>query len=89
MRNGQLKMTLEGFEDFVRQKVEVEKCSHRELSSQLQQCFPDEKGFSLRSIERFCSEKEIKKVPAVIIIVALQYNCYIITTTVQLLYYYY
>ena len=55
-------MALEELEDFVRQKIEVEKCTHKQLSSQLQQCYPGEKGFSLRSIEHFCSEKEIKRV---------------------------
>lgn len=54
---------LEEFEDFVRQKVIIEKCTHKQVSDQLQQSFPGEKGFSVRSIERFCSEKGIKKLP--------------------------
>ena len=57
-------MALQEIEDFVRQKVEVEKCTHKQLSSHLQQCYPGEKGFSLRSIERFCGEKGIRKVCA-------------------------
>ena len=57
-------MALEEIEGFVRQKIEVEKCTHKQLSSHLQQCYPGEKGFSLRSIERFCCEKGIRKVCA-------------------------
>ena len=41
-------MALEEVEDFVRQKIEVEKCTHKQLSSELQQCYPGEKGFSVR-----------------------------------------
>ena len=52
---------LEEFEDFVRDKVVVERCTHRQVSDELQQSFPGEKGFSVRSIERFCSKKGISK----------------------------
>lgn len=53
--------TLEEFEDFVREKVVIERCTHKQVSDELQQSFPGEKGFSLRSVERFCSKKGISK----------------------------
>lgn len=52
---------LEQYEDFVREKVEIDKYTHKQLSDELQQSFPGERGFSVRSVERFCSEKGIKK----------------------------
>ena len=52
---------LEEYEDYVREKVVTEKYSHRQLSDELQRAFPDERGFSVRSVKRFCSEKGIKK----------------------------
>ena len=52
---------LEEYEDYVREKVVIEKYSHKQLSDELQRAFPDERGFSVRSIKRFCSEKSIKK----------------------------
>ena len=53
---------LDEFEEFVRVKVEVDKCTHQQISDELKSSFPGERGFSLRSIERFCSEKGIKKI---------------------------
>ena len=67
-------MALEEVEDFVRQKIEVEKCTHKQLSSELQQCYPGEKGFSVRSIKRFCSEKKIKKVASILIITVVTHS---------------
>ena len=52
---------LEEFEDFVREKVEVEHCTHKQISEQFSEAFPGERGFSVRSVERFCSKKRIKK----------------------------
>ena len=52
---------LEEYEDFVREKVAIEKYTHKQLSYELQRAFPDEKGFSVRSVKRFCSEKGIRK----------------------------
>ena len=52
---------LEEYEDFVREKVEIEKCTHKQLSDELQRAFPDERGFSVRTVKRFCSEKGIRK----------------------------
>ena len=54
--------SLDKFEEFVRVKVEVDKCTHQQISDELKSSFPGERGFSLRSIERFCSEKGIKKI---------------------------
>ena len=50
---------LDELEDFVREKVE--KYMHKQLSNELQVSFLDEKGFSLQSVERFCSDRWIKK----------------------------
>ena len=52
---------LEQFEDFVREKIVVERCTHKQISDELQQSFPGKKGFSVRSVERFCSNKGISK----------------------------
>ena len=52
---------LEQYEDYIREKVIREKWTHKMLSDELQQSFSGERGFSVRSIERFCSEKEIRK----------------------------
>ena len=54
---------LDELEDFVREKVE--KYMHKQLSNELQVSFLDEKGFSLQSVERFCSDRRIKKMSAV------------------------
>ena len=53
---------LDELEDLVREKIVVEKQKHRQLSNELQLSFPGEKGFSVRSVERFCSERGIKKI---------------------------
>lgn len=52
---------LEEFKDFVREKVVMERCTHKQVSDQLQQFFPGERGFSVRSVERFCKDKGISK----------------------------
>ena len=52
---------LEQFEDFVREEIVVERCTHKQISDELQQSFPGEKGFSVRSMERFCSDRGISK----------------------------
>ena len=49
------------FEGFVREKIVESKYTYKQLSDTLQQCFPEERGFSVRSIKRFCNEKEIRK----------------------------
>jgi len=56
-----LMASLDNFEEFVKEKVEVYKCTHQRVSDELKSLFPGERGFGLRSVERFCSEKGIKK----------------------------
>ena len=55
--------SLEVLEALIREKVESEKLSHRRLTGHLQQqqLYPGERGFSVRSLERFCSTKGIHK----------------------------
>ena len=52
---------LEDFEDFIREKVERERWTHEKLSAYLQRQFPRTKGFSARSLRRFCSLKDIHR----------------------------
>ena len=52
---------LEDLEDLIRDKIEKEKITHARLSAFLQDQYPGEKGFSTRSLERFCSLKGIHK----------------------------
>ena len=49
---------LEGFEDIIHAKVEQ---THGRRRQYLQQEYPRERGFSIRSIQHFCSVKGIKK----------------------------
>ena len=53
--------TLEGLEDFIREKVEKERWTHTQLSIHLQQAYPGQRGFSVRSLERFCGAAGIHK----------------------------
>lgn len=52
---------LDDHEDYIRRRVEIDHANHRQLSEDLKATFPGEKGFSIRSIERFCHEKGIHK----------------------------
>lgn len=52
---------LEEIEDFIREKVERNKWTHVRLSRHLQELYPGMRGFSIRSLERFCSNKGIHK----------------------------
>jgi len=54
--------SLQELEDLVREKVEIEQWTHAKLSSYLQQLYPGSRGFSVRSLERFCSTKGIHKI---------------------------
>ena len=47
--------------DFVKEKIKIDKWTHARLSHHLQQTYPGTKGFSERSLQRFCSEKDIHK----------------------------
>ncbi len=51
---------LDDSEDFVRQKIE-EGWSHSKLSTILKELNQVSKGFSVRSVQRFCTEKNIHK----------------------------
>ena len=53
--------TLEELEDLIREKVETERWTHRRLSAYLQHMYCGQRGFSVRSLERFCSAKGIHK----------------------------
>ena len=52
---------LEGLEDLIREKVEQDQWSHAQLSDFLKQSYPGVQGLSIRSIQRFCQEKNIHK----------------------------
>ena len=52
----------DGLEDFVRQKIEVEKCTHKQLSSHLQQCYPGEKGVVVSDqLSTFAVKRKLKR----------------------------
>ena len=53
--------TLEDFEDLVREKIVKERWTHKQISGFLMESCPGQRGFSVRSIERFCSNKGIHK----------------------------
>ena len=48
-------------EDYVRRRIEVDRVTHKQLSEELCASFPGVRGFSVRSIECFCSERSIHK----------------------------
>lgn len=54
-------MQMEELEEFIREKIEREKWTHKKLSVYLQHTYPGQKGFSVRSVVRFCSAKNIHK----------------------------
>ena len=56
---------LDLLEDFIKEKIEKEHFTYLKLSRELQQRFPGRRGFSVRSLERFCSRKGIKKISVV------------------------
>ena len=47
--------------DFIREKVEKESWTHAQLSDHFHALYPAESGFSVRSIQRLCNEKGIKR----------------------------
>ena len=53
--------SLDVHEDFIRDKVERDHMTHGKISELLATRFPGVRGFSIRSIERFCEEKGIHK----------------------------
>ena len=52
---------LEELEAFVKEKIEQDGWTHKQLSSYLQQTYPGKNGFSVRSIERYCSLQDIHR----------------------------
>ena len=52
---------LEGLEDYVREKIEKEGMTHFQLSLRLRELYPGVRGLSVRSLERFCACKSIRK----------------------------
>ena len=52
---------LEGLEDYVREKIEKEGMTHYQLSLRLRELYPGVRGLSVRSLERFCACKSIRK----------------------------
>ena len=52
---------LEGFEDLIRDKIENKRWTHKQISTFLMESYPGQRGFSVRSIERFCGNKGIHK----------------------------
>ena len=56
---------MEAFEDFIRAKIELESWTHKQVSVFLQENHPGRRGFSVRSVERFCSCKGIHRTPRV------------------------
>lgn len=52
---------LKQFEDFIRDKIEKEQWTHEQLSRYFSAKYPGERGFSIRTVRRFCAEKNISK----------------------------
>ena len=52
---------LEGLEDYVREKIEKEGMTHSQLSLRLREQYSGVRGLSVRSLERFCACKSIRK----------------------------
>ena len=48
--------SLSSLYDIIREKIEVYRWTHKQLSDFLQQLYPGSTGYSVRSVERFCSE---------------------------------
>ena len=52
---------LKDFEEFIRDKIEKERWTHKQISAFLEETHPGQRGFSVRSVERFYSYKGIHK----------------------------
>lgn len=59
MATGSGAHSLDVFEVYVRYKVEVDRISHQQLSDDLKAAYSGSRGFSVRSIQRFCVDKGI------------------------------
>lgn len=54
--------TLDEFEEYVKRRIEDDKICHATLSIELKSIFPaGQSGLSVRSIQRFCKAKDIRK----------------------------
>ena len=54
-------VTLQDMEYFIRDKIMMENWTHSHISLYLMRLYPGCRGFSVRSIERFCSDKGIHR----------------------------
>ena len=54
-------VSLQDMEGFIRDKITMENWTHSRISLYLKRLYPGCWGFSVRSIERFCSNKGIHK----------------------------
>lgn len=56
---------LDCFEDYIRQRVERDRATHQQVSDELKASASSsqdsQRGLSVRSIQRFCEEKGIRK----------------------------
>ena len=53
--------SLDSLEEFVTQRIISDGWTHKALSEHLTANYPSSRGFSVRSIERFCSERNIRR----------------------------
>lgn len=54
--------SLNDLRGYISHKVEQDHLTHREISERLQARFPGVRGFSIRSVSRFCQDKGIHKI---------------------------
>ena len=54
-------LTLNDLEDCIREKIQKDRYTHKEISEYLRRKYPGVRGFSVRSFERFCSACDIHK----------------------------
>ena len=52
---------LSSFHEVVKEKIEVCRWTHKQVSDYLQQLYPGSRGHSVRNLERFCSEADIHR----------------------------
>ena len=57
--------SLGAFEQFIRDRVEKQRWTHKQISAFLEADHPGQRGFSVRSVERFCSNRGIHKTPRI------------------------
>lgn len=46
---------------FIREAIETNKWTHKMISDYFKENYQDERGLSVRSVQRFCARKEIHK----------------------------